>query len=318
MAVSRLTSLEICSGAGAQALGLERAGFDPILLIDIDKNSCETVRLNRSDWDVHCGDVIDFDPEEHRQVYDVDLLSGGLPRVRSTSTVRRPETDVERKLLHAAVWLLVSVRPRALLLENVPDLVLSDAYADDRTWIEEQLAHEGYRARWQVLNSADFGVPQLRKQGFLVALRDPQFEAFRWPEPIGLPAPTVGEVLGRSMASRGWPGAAAWRARANRPAPAVVGGSANHGGADLGPTGSKKTWAALGVNGRSVGDDVPGADFPVHDLPKLSLRQVATIQAFPPDWNFFGRKTSVYRQIAHASPPPVAEAVGRAVAAALR
>ncbi len=317
MATPRLTSLEICSGAGAQAVGLERAGFDPVMLIDNDENSCRTVRLNRPHWDVRCVDVIDFDPEEHRQVYNVDLLSGGLPRVKSMATVQRPDTDAERKLLRAAVWLLTSVRPRALLLENVPDLVSSDAFAGDRTWIEEQLEHEGYRATWAVLNSADFGVPQFRKQGLLVALRDPHLDSFRWPVPTGLPTPTVGEVLGMSMAGRGWPGAAAWRRRASRPAPALVGGSANRGGADLGPTGSKKAWAALGVNGNSIGDDVPGADFPVDGMPKLNLRQAAMIQSIPDDWLFYGRKTSVYRQIGHASPPPVAEAVGRAIVAAL-
>lgn len=317
MAIPRLTSLEICAGAGAQALGLERAGFDPVMLIDSDNDCCETLRLNRPRWTVRCDDVTDFDPEEHREVYDVDLLSGGLPRVRSAASVRRADAEPERRLLQAAIWLLVSVRPKALLLENVPDLVASDAFATDRQWIETHLAHEGYRACWTVLNAADFGVPQSRRQGFLVALCDPYFDAFRWPDPAGLPTPTVGEVLGPSMASGGWPGAAAWRERAHKPAPALVGGSANRGGADLGPTGSKRAWASLGVNGNSIGDEPPDADFPVDGMPKLVLRQAAMIQSIPDDWNFHGRKTSVYRQIGHASPPPVAEAVGRSVAAAL-
>jgi DNA (cytosine-5)-methyltransferase 1 len=287
------------------------------MLIDNDENSCRTIVQNRSRWDIRCEDVLDFDPAEHKQVYDVDLLSGGLPRVKSMATVKRPGSDVERRLLRAAIWLLSAVRPRALLLENVPDLVSSPAFAADRSWIEEHLEHEGYRASWRVLNAADFGVPQFRKQGFLVAVGGPNFEAFSWPVPSGAAAPTVGEVLGDSMAGGGWPGAGAWRERADRPAPALVGGSANRGGADLGPTGSKRAWAQLGVNGGSLGDDVPGVDFPPDGMPKLNVRQAARIQSIPDCWSFHGRKTSVYRQIGHASPPPVTEAVGRSIALAL-
>ncbi|MFG2181468.1 DNA cytosine methyltransferase [Streptomyces abikoensis] len=317
MPSTRFTSFEICAGAGGQALGLERAGFDPVLLIDNKDHCCKTLRLNRGQWDVLQADVVEFDPDEYRQVYDVDLLTGGLPRVKSAATVQRPESDVEWKLLQAAVWMAHSVQPRAVLLENVPELVTSEKYASDRAWIEECLGDQGYQCAWHVLNAADFGVPQFRKQGFLVALREPHFSAFRWPTPSDEPAPTVGEVLGASMASRGWPGAAAWAAAANVPGPALVGGSDKRGGADLGPTGQKKAWARLGVEGKSIADDVPGPDDPVDFRPMLNVRHAAMLQSFPDEWRFYGRKTSVYRQIGHASPPPVAEAVGRRIALAL-
>ncbi|MFC9095981.1 DNA cytosine methyltransferase [Streptomyces sp. NPDC057072] len=317
MEAHRHTSLEICAGAGAQALGLERAGFDPIMLMDTKEHACRTVRLNRRRWDVRCIDLLDFDPAEHPQTYDVDLLSGGLPRVKSAAAVRRPEDTAERGLLKAAIWLLTAVRPKALLLENVADLVESDDFADDRSWIEDELTHAGYRPFWKVLNAADFDVPQIRRSGFLVALADPYHGAFAWPEPSGRPALTVGETLGPSMAVGGWPGAQRWAEHADRPAPALVGGSDRRGGADLGPTGSKKAWASLGVNGNSLGDDFPPADFPIGGLPRLNVRQAAMIQSIPEDWVFFGGKTSVYRQIGHAMPPPLATAVGHAIAATL-
>ncbi|GGR35270.1 DNA cytosine methyltransferase [Streptomyces netropsis] len=313
----RFTSFEICAGAGGQALGLEQAGFDPVLLIDSNAHCCRTLHQNRPHWNVLQADVMDFDPAEHDKVYDVDLLSGGLPRVKSAATIQRADSDTEWKLLQAAVWMAHSVQPRAVLLENVPELVTSEKYASDREWIEECLSDQGYRCSWQVLNSADFGVPQYRKQGFLVALRDPHHSAFRWPEPNGTFAPTVGEALGSSMASRGWPGASAWAAAANKPGPALVGGSDKRGGADLGPTGQKKAWARLGVEGKSIADDVPGPHDPIDLLPMLDVRQAATLQSFPTDWTFHGRKTSVYRQVGHASPPPVAEAVGKRIAQAL-
>ncbi|WP_343336015.1 DNA cytosine methyltransferase [Streptomyces sp. SUK 48] len=73
---SRLTSLEICAGAGGLALGLERAGFDPVLLLDNRPIACETLRANRPGWDVREIDLTAFDPFEDQQVYDVHLLSG--------------------------------------------------------------------------------------------------------------------------------------------------------------------------------------------------------------------------------------------------
>ncbi|MCX4981109.1 DNA cytosine methyltransferase [Streptomyces sp. NBC_00572] len=317
-APARFTSVEICAGAGAQALGLQRAGFDPLLLIDSKADSCFTIDLNRPSWDVVCMDLMQFQTEMRPDAVGVDLLSGGLPRVKSSATIGRPEDTEERRVLRAAIDLARSIRPKAVLLENVPDLVDSPAFEDDRAWIEKELTAVGYRTSWRVLNAADFGVPQNRSSGFLVALQDRYFARFAWPEPLEAPTPTVGRVLGPSMASRGWLGVERWVQSADRIAPALVGGSDRRGGADLGPTGSKRAWAALGVNGNSLGDEVPGPDFPADESPKLTVEQAALIQAFPEEWRFSGGKTSRYRQIGHAMPPPLATAIGRCLAEALR
>ncbi|MDW4908029.1 DUF6339 family protein [Streptomyces sp. ADMS] len=313
----RFRSVEICAGAGAQALGLERAGFDPVLLVDSKADACFTIDLNRPAWDVVCMDVVQFHPNMRQETLGVDLLSGGLPRVKSTATVGRTEDTEERGVLRASIGLACVIRPKAVLLENVPDLVESPHFEADRLWIESALRDAGYRSSWRVLNAAGFGVPQNRSSGFLVALQEPYFSRFSWPEPERVLSPTVGQVLGPSMASRGWPGAERWIKGAGRIAPALVGGSDRRGGADLGPTGSKKAWAALGVNGNSLGDEPPGADFPSDEHPKLTVDQAAMIQAIPENWRFFGGKTSRYRQIGHAMPPPLATVLGRAIAVAL-
>jgi DNA (cytosine-5)-methyltransferase 1 len=99
-------------------------------------------------------------------------------------------------------------------------------------------------------------------------------------------------------------------------APALVGGSKKHGGADLGPTRAKEAWAKLGVDGRGVADAVPSKDF--NGMPRLTVRMAARIQGFPDSWQFAGRKTAAYRQVGNAFPPPVARAVGVAIAEALR
>lgn len=200
--------------------------------------------------------------DERPDINGVDLLSGGLPRVKSMATVGRDEDTEERRVLRAAIELVCSVKPKAVLLENVPDLAESPEFEVDREWMGAQLGGAGYRTTWKILNAADFGVPQNRRSSFLVALKEPYFPRFSWPEPDGRSAPTVGQVLGPSMSLRGWTGAEEWAKNADRIAPALVGGSDRRGGADLGPTGSKKAWATLGVNGNSLGDEPPGVDFP--------------------------------------------------------
>ncbi|MFE1424759.1 DUF6339 family protein [Streptomyces fungicidicus] len=314
----RFTSVEICAGAGGQALGLEATGFDPVVLIDSKPDACSTLIRNRPGWETICIDLAEFQPDERPDVMNVDLLSGGLPRVKSVATLARPEDAEERRVMRVAIDLAWRIGPRAVLFENVPELVEGQEFESDRHWIETTLAQVGLRCSWKVLNASDFGVPQNRRSGFLVAMREPWFGAFSWPEPSGSPAPTVGQALGPSMASRGWSGAGTWVSNADRIAPALVGGSDRRGGADLGPTGSKKAWAALGVNGNSLGDEPPGTDFPPVDMPKLTVEQAALIQSFPTEWTFVGGKTSRYRQIGHAMPPPLATAVGRSIATALR
>ncbi|MFE1252611.1 DUF6339 family protein [Streptomyces fungicidicus] len=314
----RFTSVEICAGAGGQALGLEAAGIDPVVLIDSKPDACSTLIRNRPGWETICIDLAEFRPDERPDVMNVDLLSGGLPRVKSVATLARPEDAEERRVMRVAIDLAWRIGPRAVLFENVPELVEGQEFESDRHWIETTLAQVGLRCSWKVLNASDFGVPQNRRSGFLVAMREPWFGAFSWPEPSGSPAPTVGQALGPSMASRGWSGAETWVSNADRIAPALVGGSDRRGGADLGPTGSKKAWAALGVNGNSLGDEPPGTDFPPVDMPKLTVEQAALIQSFPTEWTFVGGKTSRYRQIGHAMPPPLATAVGRSIATALR
>ncbi|MFG2302194.1 DNA cytosine methyltransferase [Actinacidiphila glaucinigra] len=319
----RLECLAVCAGAGGLALGLEQAGFDPVLLLDNRAVACETLRLNRPAWKILEADLLDFDPVEHRETYDVDLLAGGLPRVKASAAVGREDSAEEIRVLEATIMLMHGVQPRALLIENVPDLVSKPEYEPIRTYIADELEHLGYRHRWFVLNAQDHGVPQDRKQGILVAFKGDGIDGFTIPVPDAKPSITVGEALAASMAMRGWPHAAAWAAQADRVAPTLVGGSWNRGGADLGPTGSKRSWARMSVNGGTVADEVPGPEFPwdlsgdIKGMPALTVEQAALLQGFPHDWSFAGRKTARYRQVGHASPPPVGRALGLAVRAAL-
>ncbi|MFJ9406463.1 DNA cytosine methyltransferase [Streptomyces sp. NPDC101393] len=315
--------VDVCAGAGGLALGLEGAGFEAELLLDKKGVACETLRRNRPEWQVLETDLLDFAPSRHRDIYDVDLLSAGLPRVKSSATVARTETEAELRLLEATVYLAHAIQPRALLIENVPGLVGAPDYEPIRELIRKELHHLGYRFRWFLLNAADFGVPQDRRQGLLVALKDQYFDAFRPPEPTVREHLSVGRALRRSMAMGGWTDADRWAAQAVSVAPTLVGGSERRGGADLGPTGTKRAWTRMGVDGGTVADHVPGPDFAWapetgrHGMVKITTDQAALLQGFPSDWEFAGKKTARYRQIGHASPPPVGRALGLAIRAAL-
>ncbi|MFJ3618500.1 DNA cytosine methyltransferase, partial [Streptomyces iakyrus] len=257
----RLGFVDLCSGAGGLASGLESAGFAPTLLLDNKHQACETLVANRPHWKVIREDLVEFMPDEHPETMDVDLLSAGLPRVKSSAAVGRSGSDQELRLLTATIYLVHSIQPRALLLENLPALAESPTYAEIRDFVESELTHLGYRFRWFVLNAADFGVPQDRRQGILVALKEPWFDAFVPPEPTVDEHVPVGRVLLPSMSARGWREAAAWAAQAKAVAPTLVGGSDNRGGADLGPSGTKRAWARMGVNAGALADEVPGPDY---------------------------------------------------------
>lgn len=302
-----MSCLELCAGAGGQALGLEEAGFEHAGLVEIDKNCCATLRANRPHWNVIEQDLRTFDGTPYR---GVDLVAGGLPCPPFSVAGKQLGRNDERNLFPDAIRIIEGCRPRAVMIENVRGLL--DAVFDDyRNHVGRQLDKLGYHPEWRLFNAADFGVPQLRPRVLFVAIRKNLVDSFAWPLPGFVMPPTVGEVLFDLMSESGWKGAKEWRKRANEIAPTIVGGSRRHGGPDLGPTRARMAWASLGVDGKGIWDSAPGPDFV--GMPRLTVRMVARLQGFPDDWQFVGRKTSAYRQVGNAFPPPVARAVGEQI-----
>lgn len=313
-ALQEFTSVEICAGAGGQALGLEYAGFSHLAAVEIDRDACETLRLNRAaEWKVIEADVHDFDGTEFQ---GVDLLAGGVPCPPFSIAGQQLGANDERDLFPQALRLVQEMHPRAVLLENVRGLA-SKRFDSYRQQIVDQLQRMGYESWWDIVQASDHGVPQLRPRFVLVAIKDEWASEFAWPDPsVHLPQ-TVGNTLKDLMSSNKWPGAKSWAKRAHRIAPTIVGGSKKHGGPDLGPTRARAAWRELGVDGLGVADDAPTHDFPANKMPKLTVRMVARLQGFPDDWQFYGRKTAAYRQVGNAFPPPVAKAFGLAIRGAL-
>ncbi|MFF8473743.1 DNA cytosine methyltransferase [Streptomyces sp. NPDC015414] len=318
MSVADLSAVEICAGAGGQSLGLELAGFDHALAVELDENAVNTLRENR-DWDVRHGDVADdsvWDPNEY---VGVDLLAGGVPCPPFSIAGKQLGATDERDLFAWAVELAGKMQPRALLLENVRGLSMP-RFSAYRQHVKDRLRDLGYWSDWQILQANEYGVPQLRPRFVLVAMRHEDAQWFEWPEPSPT-SKTVGSVLQKMMGAGGWSGADLWAEKAQGIAPTIVGGSKKHGGADLGPTRAKAAWRTLGVDAMGVADAPPNESHPVSFVPKLTTEMVARIQGWQDgseyEWRFTGRKTARYRQIGNAFPPPVARAVGTAIADAL-
>ncbi len=313
-----LEVVEICAGAGGQSLGLEKAGFSQRAAVEVDQDACDTLELNRPSWGVLRGSVTDPSVFRPSAYAGIDLLAGGVPCPPFSIAGQQFGAQDERDLYAFAVHTVRVMRPRALLLENVRGLS-GRRFAGYRAHLHDFLQSWGYWADWRLLHASDYGVPQLRPRFILVALKREYAPYFAWPR-TQPPPPSVGELLHPYMAARGWEGAGRWRKGANGVAPTIVGGSKKHGGADLGPTRAKAAWRALGVDGLGVADEPPDASFPADHLPRLTNRMVALIQGWSPSdgWEFAGRKTSTYRQIGNAFPPPVAAAVGEALRRALQ
>ena len=300
----KYTLVEVCAGAGGQALGLEAAGFDHVALVEIDAHACQTLRNNRPAWNVIEADIKDV---RGNKWGDVDLLAGGVPCPPFSIAGKQRGAEDERDLFPEMLRLVKECNPRGVMIENVKGL-LGKRFDEYRSTILKRLRRMGYVGEWKLVNACDFGVPQLRPRSILVALRKEDAIHWSWPEGDPKSSQTVGEILYTSMSANGWPGAKNWASMANTIAPTLVGGSRKHGGADLGPTRAKTAWAELGVDGIGLADELPNRTF--RGVPRLTVAQTALLQGFPEEWLIQGRKTAAYRQVGNAFPPPVAKAIG--------
>ena len=302
-----LTCVEICAGAGGQALGLAMAGFVHVALVEYEKDYCKVLKENRPEWNVICADVHDFDGTPYQ---GVDLLAGGVPCPPFSIAGKQLGQDDERDLFPEAIRLIREIRPRAVMLENVRGFLDSE-FDDYRNEIFRSIEKIGYVTHIKLLNASDFGVPQLRPRVVIIGIRSDQKNTFAYPKEQLDSAKSVGESLYDLMAEKHWHGAREWAQKATKIAPTLFGGSKKHGGPDLGPVRAKYAWAELGIDGRGVADQAPSEDF--NGMPKLTSRMMARIQGFPDTWTFGKKKTTACRMIGNAFPPPVAMAVGQEI-----
>ncbi|MFF0749014.1 DNA cytosine methyltransferase [Streptomyces sp. NPDC004267] len=309
----KLTSIEICAGAGGQAVGLHQAGFRHLALVEIDKHAAETLKHNidtRPEWSwekahcvLHVADVKEFNPlemvpappafekagspdrenAERIKPGQLDLLAGGVPCPPFSAAGKQLGPDDERDLFPTMLELVEKLKPRAVMIENVRGLLQPEQkFRYYRNYIKNRLRKAGYViCGWEVLEAQDFGVPQLRPRAILVAIHQDHYRGFEWPQPQS-ELVTVADKLGPSMKRRlggeDSPRYQNWLLKASQGvAPTLVGGSKKHGGADLGPTRAKKAWGALGVDGMGVANDEDKMVDPDRDLGTLTRGPKLTV-----------------------------------------
>jgi len=307
--MASLTCIELCAGAGGQALGLEAAGFEHLALVDLDEHCCATLRYNRPGWKVIRGDITEM-TDARWAPRKVDLLAAGLPCPPFSIAGKQLGQSDERDLFPAALKIAEKIRPNAIMIENVKGF-LYPVFASYWAQIKGLLESLDYTVDIKLLQASNFGVPQLRPRVIIAALKKGFAREFRIPVTNGQVPASVGDVLYDLMSAEGWR-ADAWRSQARGIAPTIVGGSKKHGGPDLGPTRARAAWKALGVDGGTLAESAPAPGF--LGMPRLTVRMVARLQGFPDDWHFTGGKTAAYRQVGNAFPPPVAAAVATQIA----
>ena len=213
-----LVALSLFSGAGGMDIGIREAGFEVLTCIEIDPHCADTLRdaatREKRNTEVIQDDIRTVDPAMWMQSVllntgELDLLFGGSPCQSFSQIGKRGFLDDERGLLlFEFVRFAKALRPKTILIEQVKGMLTAPNIAGERGGVFTQLVGEleelGYCVRWQVMNAADYGVPQLRQRVFIVCTRDSSF-IFPTPthanKPMGSlfasvkPWRSVGEVL---------------------------------------------------------------------------------------------------------------------------
>ena len=173
-----LTCVEICAGAGGQALGLAMAGFVHVALVEYEEEYCRTLKQNRPEWNVICEDVRKFDGRPYK---GVDLLAGGVPCPPFSVAGKQLGKDDERDLFPEALRLIKEIKPRAVMLENVRGF-LDNSFAEYRQHILDSIEQLGYSTQIKLLNASHFGVPQLRPRVVIVGIKKDEKGLFSYPQ----------------------------------------------------------------------------------------------------------------------------------------
>ncbi|MDE6345708.1 MAG: DNA (cytosine-5-)-methyltransferase [Muribaculaceae bacterium] len=326
------TSVELFAGGGGLALGLSMAGFKHVLLNEFDSHACNTLRINRPNWNVIEGDVkdVDFTPLRDK----VDFLSGGFPcQAFSYAGKQGGFNDTRGTLFFELARAVKEIRPKVFMGENVKGLISHDNGRTLKT-IKNVISELGYTlVEPKVLKAIMYQVPQKRERLILIAIRNDLADKvdFRWPTPYSQVL-TLKDAFFKSVIydtdtpkSEGVkypakkqkvldlvPQGCDWRSLPEDVAKEYMGGSWLLGGG--------KTGMA-----RRLSLDEPSLTLtcspcqkqterchPLETRP-LTVREYARIQTFPDSWLFSGTMSHKYKQIGNAVPVNLAFAVGRSL-----
>lgn len=323
----RPTTVELCAGAGGMAIGLERAGFDHVALVESDPHAAATLRKNRPGWTVIEGDLKTIDFRPYRAL-DIDLVAGGLPCQPYSAEGFCLGKEDPRDLLPEGVRVVDEIRPGGFLFENVEG-ILHQKHSDHIANALRGFRKAGYRTEIHRVSASDYGVAQVRRRVLIIGLRDDIADAFRLPPAFPNRRENIGDLLLDLMAANGWTGAHEWaRQRREQPIMNRDGDVVAYGvqattivtGRGKRRRNEQEVQVAMGFDATGVPERAPTQEEASKEgfMPSLTLRMRARIQDFPDDWEFVGGKQATARQIGNAVPSKLAQAVGLSLVAAMR
>lgn len=324
--------IELFAGTGGLAIGMEKAGFESVLLNEIDKHACNTLRKNRPSWNVVEGNIsqIDFTP----YCDQVDALSGGFPcQAFSYAGNKRGFEDTRGTLFFEFARAVKETNPKVILAENVRGLLKHDDGKTLETMkqIIDELGYELVEPR--VLKAMFYQVPQKRERLLLVGIRKDlnHLAKFNWPSPYHRimtlkDALKKGELYNSDVSiSKGQtypekkkkvlqlvPQGGYWRDLPEKLQKEYMMKSYYLGGGKTGMA-RRLSWDEPSLTLTCAPAQKQTERCHPEETRPLTVREYARIQTFPDDWRFTGSITSQYKQIGNAVPVNLAYAVGRAL-----
>lgn len=332
--IKKFTSIELFAGAGGLALGLEIAGLENVLLSEINKNACETLRKNRPTWNVIEGDValIDFKPYKGK----VDLLTGGFPcQAFSYAGKRLGFEDARGTLFFEFARAVKEVHPLICVGENVRGLLQHEngKILEGMVSILDELGYAVIPPR--VLKAIFHRVPQKRERIFIVGIRKDLAMSFEWPaedkniytvkdalKKGRLFDTDVAESIGQTYPKHKRevmdliPPGGYWRDLPIELQKSYMKGSFHLSGGKTGMA-RRISWDEPCLTLTCAPAQKQTERCHPDETRPFSVREYARIQTFPDNWEFSGSLTSQYAQIGNAVPVNLAEAMGRAIVRSL-
>jgi DNA (cytosine-5)-methyltransferase 1 len=321
-------AISLFSGGGGLDLGLSLAGFNFKYANDEVQYYCDTILHNFSDCVAEAKDVKDLKGQEIKEIIQsetVSLIAGGPPcQAFSILGKRGSFADLRGQLVFDYVRLIKELKPNVFVFENVPGILTLNKGEDWRRLYYHFQAETGYDIYTEVLNAADYGVPQTRKRVFIVGFRQPTEYIF--PQPL-YRDPSNLNLLNQHLPD--WIPA--------KLALENIDGLPNH---DIRLHGDRvrSRYEKIPPGGRDkvdhtdridpekpsgtvlVGSKAGGGRPFIHPyLPRhITVREAARLQSFPDWYQFLGTSTAQYRQVGNAVPPLLALAVGKSIQVALQ
>lgn len=327
--------IELFAGAGGLALGLEKAGFEEIGLVEFDKTACETLRINRPQWNVIEEDIVEVSKRNLLKEFklksgELDLLSGGYPcQSFSYAGKKLGLEDVRGTMFYYYSEFIKQLKPKMFLAENVKGLTTHDGGKTIKTMIDvfEEL---GYKVEWKVLNAWDYGVAEKRQRVVIIGIRNDLIDKVKFEYPLPHEyKPVLRDVLQNVPDSVGAkypeskrkvfdlvPPGGYWRDLPDDVAREYMKSCYFMGGGRTGIA-RRLSWDEPSLT-LTCSPMMKQTDrcHPDESRP-FTTREYARIQSFPDEWNFAGKMGDIYKQIGNAVPVNLAKCVGESIMNAL-